>query len=174
MEKLNRSELQAVMAHELNHIRHHDIKLTLMASVLSNIILMLIDILFYSVIFGRGRKDNRLLAIVIALRYLLPVVTIILLLYLSRSREYMADAGAVELTRDNIPLANALMKIHDDSELNKSLYIEEYGGTAHEDVRRAAYIYDPVMAGVEPVKSLSSLFSTHPSLKDRLRAIGIE
>ena len=52
--KLNRAELQAVMAHELSHIRHMDIKLTLMAAVLSNITLIVIDLLFRSVIFGQG------------------------------------------------------------------------------------------------------------------------
>ncbi len=66
LQKLNRSELQAVMAHELSHIRHHDIKLTLMASVLSNLMLMAIDIMFYGVIFGRGRdRDNRLVMVIL-------------------------------------------------------------------------------------------------------------
>jgi heat shock protein HtpX len=174
MQKLNRSELQAVMAHELNHIRHHDIKLTLMASVLSNLILMAIDILFYGVIFGRGRsRDNRLVAVIMILRFLLPLLTIILMLYLSRTREYMADAGAVELTRDNTPLANALLKIQGDHQQNKQTYGEAYLRTPHEDVRRAAYIFDPIQAGIEPIKSLSNMFSTHPSIKDRLKALGI-
>ncbi len=173
MQKLKRSELQAVMAHELNHIRHHDIKLTLMASVLSNLMLMAIDMLFYGVVFGGGRRrDNRLVAVIIILRFLLPLLTVILLLYLSRTREYMADAGAVELTRDNTPLANALLKIRGDHEQNKETYGEEYLRTPHEDVRRAAYIFDPIQAGIEPVKSLANLFSTHPSIKDRLKALG--
>jgi len=174
MQKLNRSELQAVMAHELNHIRHHDIKLTLMTSVLSNLMLMAIDILFYSVIFGRGRsRDNRLVVVIMILRFLLPLLTIVLMLYLSRTREYMADAGAVELTRDNTPLANALLKIRGDHQQNKKAYGEAYLRTPHEDVRRAAYIFDPIQAGIEPVKSLSNLFSTHPTIKDRLKALGI-
>lgn len=173
IQKLNRSELQAVMAHELNHIRHHDIKLTLMASVLSNLMLMVIDMLFYGVVFGGGRRrDNRLVAIIMILRFLLPLLTIILLLYLSRTREYMADAGAVELTRDNTPLANALLKISGDHEQHKETYGEEYLRTPHEDVRRAAYIFDPIQAGIEPIKSLTNLFSTHPSIQDRLKALG--
>lgn len=173
MQKLNRSELQAVIAHELNHIRHHDIKLTLMASVLSNLMLMAIDILFYGVIFSRERRDNRLAIIIIILRFVLPLLTVLLLLYLSRTREYMADAGAVELTRDNQPLANALLKISADHERNATTYNRAYATTAHEDVRRAAYIFDPIQAGIEPVKSVATLFSTHPPIKDRLKALGI-
>src|SRR3990167_7008027 len=60
MAKLNRDELQAVMAHELSHIRHLDIKLTLTASLLANLTIMVIDVLFYSALFsGRGEEDNR-------------------------------------------------------------------------------------------------------------------
>ena len=175
MEKLNRAELQAVMAHELSHIRHQDIKLTLFASVLSNLMLIIVDIVFYSIIFGRDerREGNGFIGIIMMLRYLLPLITVLLMLYLSRSREYMADAGCVELTRQNEPLANALLKIHADHESHGAQYNHLYGTTAHEDVRRAAYIYDPAQAGLRPSPSLSSLFSSHPPLKDRLRALGI-
>ena len=174
--KLNRSELQAVMAHELSHVRHLDIKLTLTVAVLSNIMLIVVDILFYSVIFGGRRRNggNRLAVVILLLRYMLPLVTVVLTMYLSRTREYMADAGCVELMRDNQPLANALLKIDQDHQKNAEVYRQEYGATAHEDVRRAAYLYDPVKAGVEPVKSFSSMFSTHPSVRDRLKAMGID
>lgn len=174
MQKLTRSEMQAVMAHELSHIRHHDIKLTLTIAVLSNIILIVLDILFYSVIFSRNdrNKDNRLAMIIIVLRYVLPLVTVLLTLFLSRTREYMADAGSVELMRDNEPMARALLKISQDHQQNSDVYRQQYGQTPHEDVRRASYIFDPVKAGVEPVQSFSSAFSTHPSLKNRLQALG--
>lgn len=181
LRKLERDELQAVMAHELSHIRHHDIKLTLMATVLSNLMLIAIDFLFYSMLFGGGRQrgrdsnrdsDNRLFTIVLILRYLLPLLTVLLLLYLSRTREYMADAGAVELTRDNSPLAKALLKISQDHAANQQRYAVEYNQTAHEGVRRAAYIFDPVQAGIKLQESVGSMFSTHPAMKDRLKALG--
>ena len=175
LNKLERSELQAVMAHELSHIRHHDIKLTLMASVLSNITLIAIDIIFRSVIFGgRGRKRNEggLLIIIVALRFLLPLITILLLLYLSRRREFMADAGAVELTRDNSPLAKALLKITDDHQDNKEKYQEAYITTPHEEVRRAAYIFDPKQLGISLQQAAGEIFSTHPSIEARLQALG--
>lgn len=171
--KLNRQELQAVMAHELSHIRHQDIKLTLMASVLTNLILIVVDILFYSLIFGRERKGNNgLIMVVILLRYFMPIITIIMLLYLSRTREFMADSGCVQLTRDNQALGDALIKIHQDYLNNQPAYYQAYGQTKHEEVRRAAYLYDPVQAGVLPQKSIAGLFSTHPSLEARLKAIG--
>lgn len=174
MQKLDRSELTAVMAHELSHIRHGDIKLTLTASVLSNILLIAIDIMFYNIVFGRERRDERLAFVVILLRYILPVITLLLTLYLSRTREYMADSGCVELMRDNIPLGRALLKIHEDHLANSEKYGQEYSQTAHEDVRRAAYLYDPVQSGIEPVRSLANLFSTHPDIEHRLKAIGVK
>lgn len=174
--KLNRAELTAVMAHEISHVRHLDIKLTLMVGVLSNILLIIIDLVFRFAIYGRNRSrndnGNRLVAIILILRFVLPVITLLLTLFLSRTREYMADAGCVQLMRENEPLANALLKIHHDHVEHTEEYRHAYGDTPHEDVRRAAYLYDPVKAGLEPVKAISSLFSTHPPLAKRLAAIG--
>ncbi|MGQ3891798.1 zinc metalloprotease HtpX [Legionella sp. CNM-4043-24] len=173
IEKLDRAELQAVMAHELSHIRHHDIKLTLMVAVLSNIILIVIDFLFYSMLYKRDRRDdNRLLMVIVVLRYVLPLVTVLLTLFLSRTREYMADSGAVELMRDNEPMARALLKISSDHQQHAEQYAKDYGQTAHEEVRQASYLFDP--SSIDPVKSLSSAFSTHPEIDDRLRAIGFK
>lgn len=176
LNKLDRAETQAVMAHEISHIRNMDIKLTLMASVLANIMLITIDYFFYSIVFGnrnREKGDNRLLIVVTILRYTLPLITILLTLYLSRTREYMADAGCVELTRDNQPLAKALLKIQADTENNAEERAQEYASTPHEDVRRAAYIFDPAKAGIS-AQSLTGLFSTHPPIEKRLEAIGFK
>ncbi len=180
MEKLNRAELQAVMAHELSHIRHGDIRLTLMASVLANLMVMILDILFYQAIFANRRDSDResnhnaIFLIIMLLRYLLPVINIILLLYLSRTREYMADAGSVELVRDNQPLASALLKIQQDHEAKQAEYAAEYQHTPHENVRREAYIFDPAQAGISGTRSFADVFSTHPAIKDRLAAIGFK
>lgn len=184
LEKLDRAELQAVMAHELSHIRHMDIKLTLMASVLANISLIVIDLLFRGVLYsgmgsrrssgGNGRSGNAFIVVIMVLRFALPLITMLLTLYLSRSREYMADAGCVQLTRDNEPLARALIKISGDHEANAEAFAQEYRETPHEEVRRAAYIYDPAKAGITAVKSISNLFATHPALEDRLAALGFK
>jgi heat shock protein HtpX len=183
MQKLNRNELQAVMAHEMSHIRHMDIKLTLMASVLTNLMLIILDVLFYSVLFSGGRERRRdaeggggganiIFIAILLLRYILPLITVLLMLYLSRTREYMADAGCVELMRDNSPLASALLKIQGDHEQNQQHYATEYQQTPHEAIRREAYIFDPTTAGISPRSSLSDLFSTHPSISKRLAALG--
>ena len=179
--KLNRSELEAVIAHELSHIRHMDIKLTLTASVLANILLIAVDILFLSAIYrgqsgGRSRENqgerNQLFIFIVLLRYLMPLLTVILMLYLSRTREYMADAGSVELMRDNEPLARALIKIQGDHVKNREVYAQKYAETAHENIRHAAYIFNPITVGIQSRQSLGDFFSTHPSLVKRLAAIG--
>jgi heat shock protein HtpX len=165
------------MAHELSHIRHMDIKLTLMASVLSNLTLIFIDMLFYSAMFGRrgdGRSRNQLLMVIMILRWVLPLATVLLMLYLSRTREYMADAGCVELTRENEPLARALLKIQGDYQQHTDTYSAELQSTAHESIRRQAYIFDPTQAGISAAGSTSDLFSTHPSVAKRLAALGLK
>lgn len=179
MEKLNRSELQAVMAHELSHVRHLDIKVTLMASVLTNLIVMILDGIFYNLMYSRNsdsdnRSRNQLATIFIVLRYILPIINVLLLLYLSRTREYMADAGSVELLRDNQPLASALLKIQGDHTNNQAAYSAQYQQTPHENVRRESYFFDPIQAGIESVSSLGDMFSTHPNIKDRLAALGFK
>lgn len=178
MDKLDRDELQAVMAHELSHIRHLDIKLTLTASLLSNMALIVLDMLFYNAMFSsrsdNSRSRNSLAAIIMILRYTLPIVSMLLLLYLSRTRELSADAGSVELMRTNVPLARALIKIQGDHVANKDAYSAQYQQTPHENIRREAYIFDPYKAGIEPLTSISDLFSTHPSLEARLAAMGFK
>lgn len=178
MEKLTRDELAAVMAHELSHIRHLDIKLTLTATLLANMTLILLDILFRSALYSGGRRDednrsrNSLFTIILILRFLLPIISMLLLLYLSRTRELMADAGSVELMRTNEPLAKALLKIQDDHAAHQEKYNALYQQTPHENIRREAYIFDPIQAGIEGMTSLSDFFSTHPSLEVRLQALG--
>jgi heat shock protein HtpX len=177
MQKLNRDELQAVMAHELSHIRHLDIKLTLTASLLANMTLIVLDLLFQNAIFNsrrEGRSRDSLLAIIMLLRFLLPLLSILLLLYLSRTREYMADAGAVELMRTPSPLANALMKINQDYQRHYDTYSMTYAYTPHENIRREAYIFDPIQAGLQGPSSISDFFSTHPTLSNRLKALGFK
>jgi heat shock protein HtpX len=182
LEKLDREETQAVMAHELSHIRHLDIKLTLTVSVLSSLMLIALDVLFYSAFFARpqGRSTgkrgaaNALFLIILIARFVLPLLNMIAMLYLSRKREFMADAGAVELMRDNKPMARALMKIANDHKNNKQSYRKAYRNTAHEEVRQAAYIFDPTSLGFNAGSSMLDAFSTHPSIQRRLEALGFK
>lgn len=169
MNKLNRAEIQAVMAHEISHIKHMDIKLTLFIGVLTNIMLFVVDALaniFYRLPLGDRKEAGNARAIasliLLGLRIFLPIFTVILSMFLSRSREFMADAGAVQLTRDNTSLASALKKIHNDYQ-NED-YVDE-GSKA----RQAAYIYNPFKSVVA-----EDFMSTHPSLNNRLKALGFK
>jgi heat shock protein HtpX len=175
IENLDRSELQAVMAHELSHIRHNDIRLSLTVLALSNIMLIVIDILFRGVLYGQSRKGNNgFVVVILVIRFMLPIITLLLMLYLSRTRELMADTGSVELTRDNEPLGRALIKIHENTLINYDKCKTAYIKTPNEGIRHASYFYDPLYANIKSFSSLNSMFSTHPPLNARLKALGIE
>lgn len=178
---LTRDELQAVMAHELTHIRNQDIKLNLFTMVLSNMMLIIMDMLFYSVLFSGSGSNNSnnnrnnnaaaFFIIIMILRYVLQIFTVFMMLFLSRTREYMADAGAVELMRTNAPMANALLKIANDSQDPEVQ--QSYKRSKNENLRRASYIFDPLSAGINS-NDMSDLFSTHPSIKKRLASMGVK
>jgi heat shock protein HtpX len=165
MSALNRDELQAVMAHELTHIRNNDIKLTLFATVLANIMVIVLDIALRGVIYNRKAPPVLKIAVLV-LRFVVPILTYFLMMYLSRKREYMADAGAVELMRNNKPMMSALLKISGDYKNNK----DELTIPNSDDMRRAAYIFN--IDSVKGFKSfLSGLFSTHPKTTDRIKEL---
>lgn len=153
IDKLDRDELKAVMAHELSHIRHGDIRLTLSVGILGNIMLLVANYAIF--LFGRGNNNqgaNLARIILLVLQFILPFITLFLQMYLSRSREYMADSGAAYIMHDSSPMIRALQKISGD--YSQSHY-EEINPT-----RRAAYIFDPKEA-----------FSTHPSIKNRINSL---
>ena len=178
-QKLNRDELQAVMVHELTHIRNQDIKLNLFTVVLSNMMMFMLEFMFWSLLFGGNRSSRRdnnnnnamaiIFMVVMLLRFILPLITSMMMLFLSRTREYMADAGAVELMRDNQPMANALIKISQNHETPETAAF--YRQTSNERMRRASYLYDPASAKFA-AGGLDDMFSTHPSLQKRLKSIG--
>ncbi len=74
--------------------------------------------------------------------------------------------------RDNEPMARALLKISQDNAAHAEEYTQEYGQTPHEQVRQASYLFDP--SAIDPVKSLSNAFGTHPDITSRLKAIGFK
>ena len=161
LSKLNRSEVQAVIAHEVGHILHGDSKLTLYVGILANVILTLTNILGRLLFFSRSRNNNANKAklLLLVLNFVLPVITQVLYLYLSRTREYMADAASVQLTGDNQAMISALKKISGDYEAH-----DNYKATARsftEQYRAAAYIFSKG----------DSLFSTHPSIENRLKKL---
>ncbi len=189
---LNREELQAVLAHELSHIRHQDIKLTLTVSVLSNIMLLIAHYLFRanfcntdSKISSKKKRNHKesLAAVlgvfswfIVALYVIFPFINAFLVVLLSRTREHLADAGAVELLRDNSGLAHALLKIqssYPEPQTDSKASHNHLYGNPFEHVRSASYIYC-VTKPTYQIAFLQDMFSTHPSISDRLAAIGFK
>ena len=161
IEKLEKKELQGVIAHELSHIGNYDIRLSMLVVALVGAITILSDIFLRFTIFGGrgGRKDGKvqliMIAIAIALAIIAPLIAIMIQLAISRKREYLADASGALLTRDPQALASALEKISGHSTLEKASK-----GTAH------LYISNPLKKGI-----ISKWFSTHPPAEERIAVL---
>lgn len=166
LQKLNKTELEGVIAHELSHIGNRDTLVMTVVSVLVGTIALLSDFFLRSMFYG-GRdsdSDNKgntiflILALVAAI--LAPIVAMLIQLALSRRREFLADASGVLLTRYPQGLASALIKISSDKE---PLEVANRG-TAH------LYIINP-LKGQSAVGWFASLFNTHPKIEDRVKAL---
>jgi heat shock protein HtpX len=167
LDKLNRSELQGVIAHEMSHIRNYDIVFAMMMAVMVGVIALLCDFFLRSTFYGVGRRSSRrskgggggfVVLIALLLAILAPLVSKLIQLAVSRQREYLADASAVELTRDNEGLASALEKISGDKE------VLEVANRATQHL----YIVNPIKPFENRAKAL---FSTHPPIKERVARI---
>jgi len=159
--KLNRTELEGVIAHELSHIKNMDILLMTIVSVLIGTISIFINMSSRSFFF-RDRNSDRnsggILALIgIILIIFAPIIAQLIQLAISRRREYFADASAVMLTRQPGGLISALKKISADPNIMKS------ASTA----TASLYISNPFKNN-----KLASLFSTHPPIEDRIKALG--
>ena len=171
LQKLNRNELQGVMAHELSHVGNRDILYATMVGILVGSIAMMSDFFLRSFFWGGGRRRRGgsggaagaiLVLVAIVLAVLAPICAKLLQLAVSRQREYLADASAAKLTRYPEGLASALEKISGDKE------VLEVANRATQHL----YIVNPI----KPFeKRAANLFSTHPPIQDRiarLRAMG--
>lgn len=162
LDKLNYYELEGVIAHEMAHIKNYDILLTAIISVMVGFVIMLSDIAVRSRF--RNDDDNSkvgaiLMIIGLILLIISPLVAKILQLAVSRRREYLADATAVQFTRNPDGLISALRKIsEDDSELNVAS-----NSNAH------MYIASPFKN--KKKKEKSSIFDTHPPVSARIEAL---
>lgn len=150
---LNREELAAVLAHELSHVRHRDILIGAVAATMAGAIAMLGRLAFF---FGGGRdRDNILVSLVMMI--LAPIAALLIQMAISRSREFEADRGSARLTKDPEALVRALEKLHQQAGRHPVLATGQQSATAH------LFIVNPFKAGW-----LTSLFSTHPSLEQRV------
>ena len=173
--RLNRDELQGVMAHEISHILHRDILFVTLAGIMLGSIVLLSQVflrgMFYSSMSGRGRRTSaggkgggqaQLIMLVIAIiaAIIAPLMAYLLYFALSRRREYLADAGAARLTRYPEGLASALEKIANDPSPQLA---------SANKVTAPMYIVNPFKKKQQ--MKLSDLTSTHPPISERIRIL---
>jgi heat shock protein HtpX len=161
-------ELEAVLGHEISHIRHRDTYLMTMATIFAGVIALIADLGFRMLIYGggRSRRGGGALVAVIAIVGLLlaPYAALLLRMSLSRRREFLADAGSAELLNDPEAMALALRRLQLDTTSIK--YAD--ASVAHLWVESPATRVDTERRGV---LALSSLFETHPPLDARIAAL---
>ncbi|MCL6642095.1 MAG: M48 family metallopeptidase [Candidatus Bipolaricaulota bacterium] len=167
LEKLNREELQGVMAHELSHIQNQDILYATLIGAIAGAIILISDVFLRSLRFSAGKRSSRsskgkggggvalIVLVGMILAMLAPVIARLLQLAVSRQREYLADASAALMTRYPEGLASALEKIARDPD---PLEVASRA-TQH------LYIVNPFE---KDRWSLDSLWSTHPPLEERI------
>ena len=166
LDKLDRTELEGVIAHEMSHIKDYDIRLMALVAVLAGTVVLISDWLLRSFWFGGRRDDDDrdsgnsglMMILALAAAILAPIAATLIQLAVSRNREFLADAQGAALSRYPAGLANALRKISADPEpleaANKA--------TAH------MYICNPLH---DQGSWLNSLFSTHPPVEERIRRL---
>ncbi len=157
MHQLDRRELEAVLAHELSHIKNRDVLVITIASFLSTVAFFLVRNLLFFGMMGRDRRDMGGMVIVWIVSVLVWLVSLLLIRALSRYREFSADRGSAIITGQPGHLASALMKISG-----------VMGRLPKDDLRRVegmnAFFIVPAVSG----DTLMSLFSTHPRVEQRI------
>ncbi len=167
LEKLNREELEGVAAHEIAHIRNYDIRLMTICIALVGVIALLADLGTRMLYYSGGNKGSRrssnskgnpLMIIALILIILAPIAARFVSLAVSRNREYLADASAVEFTRNSTGLKNALLKIS-----QQSLQVKNANATT-----ASMYISNPFS---KDRRKRVSLFATHPPIESRIERL---
>lgn len=166
IDKLDDEELKGVIAHELMHIRNRDVRLLIISIVFVGIFSMLAQIALRSVYYSswmRNRNDKNNGAILVLLLAMIVAAigyffATLMKFAISRKREYMADAGAAEMTKNPLALASALRKISADPDIE---------AVKREDVAQL-FIEHPGKQAKSALSGLSGLFSTHPPIKKRI------
>ena len=167
LEKLNKLELEGVLAHELSHIKNYDIRVMMLAAVMVGLTVLLSDFLLRSFLWGshgRNREQNQLsivfIIVGVVLALLSPLIGELIKLAISRKREFLADASGALLTRYPKGLADALRKIKGDPD---PLVDHANKATAH------LFISSPFRK--EKRSMMRSLFSTHPDIDERIKRL---
>ncbi|MDE6483153.1 MAG: M48 family metallopeptidase [Rikenellaceae bacterium] len=164
MERLDDAELEAVVAHELSHIRNRDVRLMIVSIIFVGIFAILAEIILQVILsarYSRGNSRDKGGTVIVALVALIIVgicyfFTMLMRFAVSRKREFMADAGSAAMTRNPLALASALRKISGDPGLQN---------TGRDDVAQL-FIFHGVKGGV-----FNRLFATHPPIEQRIRVL---
>ena len=166
LQAMPKRELEAVIAHEISHIRNRDTYLMTMAVVFAGVIALIADIGFRSIAYGgRSRKAGGLIVVLAVVGFILaPFAALLLRMSLSRRREYLADAGAAEILSDPEAMALALRRL----ELDPTTIRYGNTSTAHMWVESPTDRVDSMRNGV---LELSSWFNTHPPVRARIAAL---
>lgn len=168
LEKLDRSELEGVMAHELSHVKNFDVRLMTVVAVMVGMITLLGDMFFRLRIHSSGNKKGAgaaIFALGLLFAILAPIVGQLIQLAISRRREFLADASSALITRYPEGLARALEKISGDQEPLEAAN----RATAH------LYIVSPFRSNIQgemgKTSFLTKMFMTHPPVEERIRAL---
>lgn len=170
LERLNRTELEGVIAHELSHIKNYDTLLMSLVTILVGVITLMADwLLRWGGMNRRRNNDDRsdsqlqmiLFVVGLILAILSPVVAQLIQLAISRRREFLADAGSAAITKYPEGLAKALEKL----KLDKEPLEAANKATAH------LYITNPLKNRKDSIGWFASLFNTHPPLEDRIKVL---
>jgi len=164
LNKLNRQELEGVIAHEMSHIKNYDVRFMMLTVVLIGLVMLLSDFLLHSFLWGRGGRSKSsgsgiLIVIALILAILSPVIGQLIRFAISRKREFLADANGALLTRYPPGLASALKKISEDPD---PLVDKANKATAH------LFISTPFR---KKKSKPSKMFLTHPPIEDRIKRL---
>jgi heat shock protein HtpX len=163
---MDERELEGVIAHEISHVRNHDVRLMTLVAVLVGVVALLSDFLLRISFFGGGRRSGDAAGLIafalgIAALIIAPIAAVLIQLCISRRREYLADASAAEITGDGEGLALALRKLQIDT-------------TSTRHASRAVahlYIENPQNQATGVGTAFRGMFDTHPPLEDRIRRL---
>ncbi|XOV66063.1 MAG: M48 family metallopeptidase [Fluviicola sp.] len=162
--KLDDRELEGVIAHELMHIRNRDVRLLIVSIIFVGIFSFVVSVLFRSILFGAGRRRNnkdgggQLIIIALVIALVVYILSILFRFALSRKREYMADAGAADMTRNPMALASALRKISGNSNVE-----------VKSDEVKQMFIDNGPAENEAGLSGLTGLFATHPPIMKRVQ-----
>ena len=172
IETLNDEELEGVIAHELMHIRNHDVRLLIVSIIFVGIFSFIVQLAFRSLLYNAmfsnrsRRKDGKdggaaFMLVILVVSLVAYLLSLIFKFALSRKREYMADAGAAQMTRNPLALASALRKISGNSVVSE---------VKSDDIKEMFIEYKPdTSMGI--FGGISSLFSTHPPIEKRIQVL---